>query len=141
MGNYALPDGLRATLMDSLDEIFEREITRGGEWKWVDEPGSGVLIVRASLVDLVVHAPLGRLGGDDAYIDSPAQMALVVELYDGETRQLVGRVAEKRSMRPYTSARPVRVTLGSTAFEVREIFADWARRVRSLIDGVKTADL
>ena len=139
--NYALPDGLQATLIDSLDEVFEREITRGGEWKWVKEPGRGVLIVRASLVDLVVHAPLGRLGADDAYVDSPAQMALVVELYDGETRQLVGRVAERRSIRPYTSSRPVRVTPGSAAFEARQVFADWAKRVRSLLDGVKTADL
>ena len=138
--NFALPAGVKRSLEESLRTIFQTEITRGAEWRTVDANGAGVLLVRVALGDLFVHAPIGTLGGDDLmWIDSLGEVTLLVELYDSETKELIGRLLERRAWTTGVN-RPIRATVGAATYEAHRIFRAWAKRLRSLLDAMKDVD-
>jgi hypothetical protein len=140
VGN-AFPKALKDELTEAFEEIFADEITADGDWRTADANGPNVLILRAALVDLVVHVPFRRLGSDDlAWVSSAADVTLVVELWDSQKQLIVARIADRRSVASGTE-RPIRATVGATQYEARRIFRDWARRLRSLLDAVKTVEL
>ena len=142
LGNdFALPAGMKTDLEASFRSILETEITRDGELQSVDEGGAGVLLVRAIVGDLVVHAPLETLGGDNLFwIDSVGEITLLVEFYDWESRELIGRLLERRALeRGY--GRYIRATVGEATFEANRVFQDWAKRLRWLLHAMKKVDL
>ena len=139
--NYPMSAELRDTLMELLGQRFRAEIEAAENWQSASAREPGVLFARVSLIDLVLHTPLRHVGGESlAWVDSVGAFTLVVELYDSETGVLVARVAERRSIET-ESHRPMRAVPGATIYESNRIFRDWAKRLTSLLDGVRGANL
>jgi hypothetical protein len=127
--------------MRVLEQSFREEIAAAAAWQTADARGPGVLLARVSLVDLVLNTSLRHLGGDDlVWVDSVGQFTLVIDLYDSETGELLARAAERASIEP-TSNRPMRAVAGATVYESKRIFGEWAKKLTSLLDGARVADL
>ena len=95
--NYPLSETVAAELMTTLKESFHSNLRRGG-WRYVTSAGPDVLEIRVALVDLVMHAPLFNLGGDDLqWVDSLGELTLVIEVRDSETGQILQRLAERKA--------------------------------------------
>jgi len=139
--NYALPPEMKKNLEESFRRSLEAELPRPREAGIEEESRGGTLLVRAILGDLVLHASLDALGGDNLiWMDSVGEVTLLIELYDAETRELVGRLLERRALDSGWD-RPVRATVGSASFEAHRIFQDWAKRLASLLDVMRDVDL
>jgi len=139
--DFALPGGVERALEGALRRIFQVAISRDGAWRMADASGAGVLLVRVALADAVFHAPLGTLGGDDfLYLDSLGEITLLVELYDSESQQLIGRLLERRALTTGVR-RPVRATVGDLTYEAHRMFRGWAEGLRALLAAMKQVQI
>ena len=140
MDNYALSEGLTRRLEKAIAEIFLVELIQWSEWQPAEGVGPGVLVVRTSLVDLVVHAPLEHLGEEHSrWLDSAGEVTVVIELFDSETAQILARVADRRALAPpLSSDRFMRASAADVTYEARRVFHDWGRELRLLLDALQS---
>ena len=139
--NFVLSTEEKASVLNDLTEIFTQELRRSQEFRWVEEPMSGSLLVEAALVDLVMQTPLGLLpGGQSRWIRTPAVMTLVITLRESGSNQILARVVERRSALPNgTTGTTLAYSSGPVenfaAF--RNTFDHWAFVFRTRLDATK----
>jgi hypothetical protein len=138
---HRLPEQLRDDLMDAIEDIFRKEIGKKG-WRLSGEKGPGTLLARVSLTDLVLRTPIRQKGSgrEILLVQSVGSLTVVVDLFDSEAGTHLARAGERRSIRT-ESGRAMRPIASVTRFEAGRIFRGWARKLVSLLDGLRQADL
>ena len=127
---------IRQDLAKLARDEFGRVMQRGGGYAISALPGPDVLEVRASIVDLDIHAPEIR---DAAirrnYVLSAGEATLVAELRDSQTGTLLARVVDHREMRRYPDLQLANSITNSA--EARDLVAAWSSLLRRQLDSVK----
>ena len=83
---------------DGFNEVFTRTLTRAG-YEVVTAPGPDVLRVRAAVVNIRITAPdQPTAGRTQSFSGSAGQATMVLELRDGLTNAVVGRVIDSRTV-------------------------------------------
>ena len=127
---------LEAELLAAFREAFFADRT----WKLAEAPGPDVLLLRASLIDVVVDAPPEPISTrSDVLIRSAGSATLVLELHDSVTRQALVRVADRGEFEPATGL--MRSTAITNRREVRRTFEAWAQLARRRLDELRTLRL
>ncbi|MBY5993262.1 DUF3313 family protein [Ferrimonas balearica] len=93
-------DKIRKALAAEFQKVFDRELGERGGYQVVspDTLGEDVLLLRPAIVNLDVAAPdLQSATHQRSYVASAGSMTLYMELYDGATHDLIGRVVDSRS--------------------------------------------
>jgi len=125
VGNWVTQDvanKIMAAAQTNFDEIF-RDAFRKAGYEVVTAPGPDVLRVNSAIVDLDVAAPLGQNTVGVTWIITAGQAALIVEVRDGATNALLGRVADKRETQDL--GRQV-ASSATTLYDFRRLFNLWA---------------
>jgi hypothetical protein len=139
--NYSFSDGFTREFMSVLERAFADETTSARRWRPETVAGQRALIVRVSLINLVVHAPLRQSAGDTfAWVDTIGDVTVMIDLYDPESESWLARFAERRSIEAF-SERPVQATPGAALYESRRLFRLWARNLRLLLDALEAAEV
>jgi hypothetical protein len=78
--------------------VFTKVLSEEGGHQIVSEGGTGVLILRPALMNLEVTAPdILTAGISHPVLTSSGSVTLYMELYDGKTGDIIGRVLDSRS--------------------------------------------
>lgn len=114
MGIY-YPDGMTPPTAEELARI--RSIFRtaflgqiGDNYPIVDTPGSDVLRVRASLIDLKLETKdsspqeLSQIGGRLGPLIDAGRLTLIMELIDSNSGEVLGRAADEEKLEAATTA-------------------------------------
>ncbi|MCH2184729.1 DUF3313 domain-containing protein [Myxococcota bacterium] len=139
--NFVLSTEEKASVLDDLTEMFTQELRRSQEFRWVEEPMPGSLVVEAALVDVVMKTPLGLFpGGESRWIRTPAVMTLVLTLREAGSDEILARVVERRSaLQNGTTGTTLAYSSGPVenfaAF--RNTFDHWAFVFRTRLDATK----
>jgi Protein of unknown function (DUF3313) len=130
---------IRQALARLAQAEFRQMLQRKNGYPVVEAAGAGVLELRASLVNLDLHAPEAR---DSAirrnYVLSAGEATLVAELRDSQTGTLLARIVDRREMRRYAQLQ-LADTISNSA-EVRDLVSNWARLLRRQLDSAKSDD-
>lgn len=120
---------IRTDLAALAREEFTRQLQRDGGYPVVTAPGPDVLEVRASIINLDVHAPdIDKAGFSRSYVLSAGEGTLVAELRDSQTGTLLARVVDRRETRTYPDLTIAnRVTNSADA---RNLVGNWSRLLR-----------
>ena len=123
---------LRKLLRTSLAERIEESET----WTLADGPGTHVLLLEPSLIDLVVKVPTNAAPSTSVYTTSTAEVTLLLELHDSLTGEILARIADRREARQPGTGRselywsnPV-----SNQQAVKKVFNRWARILMARLD-------
>lgn len=132
------PQAIRVDLAKNAREVFRAELEKGG-YTLVDTPGTDVLRVRASIVDLYINAPETNTPGIvHTYVLESGEMTLLADLFDSNTNTLLVHVRDRdRGRRNPTFEIANRVT--NTA-DARRVLSEWARQLRSALDSAKAGE-
>ncbi|MDX1583064.1 MAG: hypothetical protein R3338_05615 [Thermoanaerobaculia bacterium] len=115
---------IEGDLATSCTEIL-RELLEDGEPGQGGPSGGPTLILQPRIIDLDVTAPdIVSPSAERDYVRSVARMTLVVDLLDGSTDELLGRVIDHRST-PET-ARLTRSTRNANLVEMERLLEQWA---------------
>jgi hypothetical protein len=130
------PDNAPAPSQDDLDrlrgifrEAFLAEL--GDDYEIVDEPGAGVMLVIAQIIDLKVLGPRGTYepSGRLREVVARGQLTLLMELRDSVTGDVLGRAGEADG----GSATTISDQAASWA-QVEDAARRWARLFKRFLD-------
>jgi hypothetical protein len=126
-------ESIRQGVAKIVHDEFVNELQSKSTYAVVNETGTDVLRVRASIVNLYVTAPdVLSSGPTKAYTISPIEMTLFAELFDSETGEIIARVVDRRQARATGMA--TLTTKSVNAAEARAIASAWARILRNGLD-------
>ncbi len=124
----------RTELAAQFRKVFTEELSRGG-YTVSEETGSDVMLLRPALVNVAVSAPdLMTAGRSTVYAQSAGQMTLYLELWDSETRTILGRVMDAQSD---DQAFGQRMTSVDNRAAAAQIIREWAVELRKKLDVVQ----
>ena len=103
--------------------------------KWSPHLGD-VLRVNSGVLDLEVNAPLGQFAPGTTWIVTAGQAALIVEVRDGTTNALLGRVADRRATQ--NLGRQIAST-ATNIYDFRLLFELWAGICTNALGELKAA--
>ena len=118
----------------NFDEIF-REAFRKAGYEVVSAPGTEVLRVNSSVLDLVVNAPKGQDTMGVTWIISAGQAALIVEAAIQPPTHLLGRVADRRATQDL--GRQIAST-ATNIYDFRLLFNLWAGSCTKALEDLKS---
>jgi hypothetical protein len=130
----------RQRLVDTLTEVFREELARSRTLQLTDAAGPGVLLVRASLLDVVSRVPPEGAGRTEVFLDEVGEATLVLELQDAPSGETLARAVDRRAADPVDdlNTNVTRVTSVTAWSEVRRVARRWARTVTTRIDQLHT---
>ena len=112
--------------------IFIEELQSGG-YPIVDRAGADSLLTTASLTDVYINAPDTLAPGRSrTYTMESGRMTLVMDLHDGATGQLIGRIVDREIGDNFGRLEVTNIVTNSADF--RRAVADWAERLRKGLD-------
>jgi len=127
---------IRENLSQHCNRVFREEFVERGGVEIVEEPGSGVLLIRPAIIDLDVTAPArGSSGRSTTFVASAGQMTLFMELFDSVTGSILVRVLDRRAgdnMGAFELASSV-----SNSAAANRILRRWARILRERLDEIR----
>jgi hypothetical protein len=125
-------EAIRAGIAKLVRDQFVKTLAAKGAYPVVDEPGPDVLRLKIYIVNLYITAPDNPQPGVRTFVTSAGEMTLFMELYDSETGQILGRVADRQEAR---NASMVQMANSVTNVgEAADIAANWARIMRDALD-------
>jgi hypothetical protein len=121
----------KASLAAQFREVFTEELSQGG-YELSETTGHDVLLLRPALVNIAVNAPdLMTAGRSSVYAESAGQMTLYLELWDSETRTILGRVMDAQADANTFGQRMTSVDNRAAA---AQILREWAVELRKKLD-------
>jgi hypothetical protein len=133
-----LDDEETAEMMSVFNEIFANSLGGDDGYKIVEHAGDTTLRITPYILDLVVNVPLDTTAGrSSVYVDSVADMTLMLEFRDSVSGELLVQAAERRAARSGGS----QMRLASPAHnrrEVERLLKRWARLLRDRFDALHT---
>lgn len=129
---FPLDDKQKARLAEAATEAFRSELAKIKSLEIVTEPGPDVLIVRGALLDVVSRVPPEPIGRGNTYLDSVGEATLVIELADSESGSVLVRAVDRRAAQQ--TGWMTESTSVTNAAEVRRLFSNWARMVRTALE-------
>jgi hypothetical protein len=113
-----------------------RELTSGG-YQVVERAGADSLVTSASLTDVYINAPdVMAPGRSRTYTMESGRMTLVMDLKDGATGQLIGRVVDRKIGDNFGRLEITDSVTNSADF--RRAVTDWATRLRKGLDTLRS---
>lgn len=127
-------------LVDMVTEVFREELAKSRHLKLTTETGPDVLLVRASLLDIVSKVPPEIPGRNEIFLDEVGEATLVLELQDAQSGETLARAVDRRAADPvdYGATNVSRVTSVEAWSEVRRVARRWASTVTQRIDQLHT---
>jgi len=132
-GPYEVTEEQKGRLRSVVTQAFHQELGRSEQFEIVNEPDPDVLLVRASLLDVVSSVPPEPVGRTEIYLRNVGEATLVIELRDSVTDAILVRAMDRRAaQRPggdmFESNRVTNAT------EVRRLAQTWASLLRSRLE-------
>ena len=126
---------IRSEMAAAFRDVFKKELTEGG-YKLVEQPGPDVLRVSPGLANVYITAPDTMSPGRSYTLTSESgRMTLVMELRDGPTGQLIGRVVDQKVGDNFGRMQITNSVTNSADF--RFAVDSWAKRLRQGLDNLK----
>jgi hypothetical protein len=125
---------------DILKEEFTAELSKLKRYQIVDKPGPDVLMLVGGVIDVVSNVPNdfdsaafgGGRGG--VYLTSVGEATLVIELRDSESKEVLGRAADRRAAESPFAFQVNSVTAWT---EVHRLAQAWGSLLRKRLEEIE----
>jgi hypothetical protein len=126
---------IRTEMAAGFRDVFVKELQDGG-YKVVTEPSPETLRVSPGLANVYITAPDKMAPGRSYTLTSESgRMTLVMELRDGATGQLIGRVVDQKVGDNF--GRMMITDSVTNSADFRQAVGQWAKRLRQGLDNLK----
>lgn len=136
--NFPLTPAQIERINATFQEVFAQAMSRPGGFAVVSAPAADVLRLRAGLAEVRVGVPTApAVGRQDIYVESLGEATLAGELLDSQSGEVLARFADRQRVGEADN-RMYKATPARSWVEVRKQLADWAARLRTLLDEART---
>jgi len=125
---------IKTDVSSLFNEVFAEVLAADDGYEIVDETGEDVLLIRPAIIDLDVVAPdTNSMSRGASFTAETGSATIYVELFDSSTSQIIGRAADRQTIRNagdmVTWSNRVTNTAGA-----RRLFTVWAQALRDFLD-------
>jgi hypothetical protein len=125
---------IKADVASLFEQVFTEELEAGDGFEVVDVTGDDVLLLRPAVIDLDISAPdTASAGRSRTYTASAGAATLYIELYDSVTGGIIGRAADRQTIRSASSSVSWSNRVTNSA-DARRLLRRWAKLLRSFLD-------
>mgnify|MGYP001182185723 FL=1 len=139
---FPLSPAAQKRLVDTVTEVFRKELALSSNLTLATEPGPDVLLLRISLLDIVSRMPPEGPGRTEIFLDEIGAATLLLELQDSLSGETLARAVDRRAADPvdglYGQGTLARVNSVTAWSEVRRVARRWATVVTRRIDQLYT---
>jgi hypothetical protein len=126
---------IRTEMATEFRKVFAKELSAGG-YTVVEQTAPDTLRVSAGLANVYITAPDTMSAGRSYTLTNESgRMTLVMELRDGATGQLLGRVVDQKIGDNFGRMQVTNSVTNSADF--RAAVSDWAKRLKNGLDRVR----
>ncbi len=136
-GVFGISEADRATFEEIVAEAFIKELEKGKRFTITDTLDEQTMIMRGGVIDIVSRVPPEFVGRSEVYLASVGEATLVLEFLDGQTGEVLARVAERGRIGSGTGQIDefsVPANAATIRADVRRWASNAARKLRSEID-------
>lgn len=124
---------IKTNVADLLERVFTERLEAGG-YEVVDVAGEDVLLLRPAIIDLDVTAPdTMSAGRSRTFTTSTGAATLYIELFDSHSGDIIGRAADRESVRRNAGNLSWSNSVTNTA-EAQRMFGGWADLLVAFLD-------
>jgi len=125
---------IKADVAALFKQVFIEQLEANGGYEVVEVTGDDVLLIRPAIVDLDISAPdTGTSGRTRTYTTSAGAATLYMELFDSVSGDIIGRAADRKSIRGSAGRVTWTNSVTNTA-DARRMFRGWADQLRGFLD-------
>lgn len=126
-------ENIKVQVADLFNQVFSERLEAAG-YEIADAAGEDVLLLRPAIVDLDVTAPDTKTAGRNRTFTSTSGAAtLYIELFDSHSGDIIGRAADRQTVRNAASHMTWSNSVSNSA-DARRIFGRWADRLIKFLD-------
>jgi len=123
---------------DIMKEEFTAELSKLKRYQIVDKPGPDVLMLVGAVIDVVSNVPndadSAQFARGGVYLTSVGEATLVIELRDSESKEVLGRAADRRAAESPFAFEVNKVTAWT---EVHRLAQAWASLLRQRLEEIE----
>ena len=124
---------IKADVASSFKQVFTDRLNSAG-YKVVDVAGDDVLLLRPAIIDLDITAADNMTAGRSRTFTSTTGAAtLYIELFDSVSGQIIGRAADRQTVRSGGGSMSWSSSVSNSA-DARRLFGRWADRLTAFLD-------
>jgi len=135
---FPISEEAQQMFKDILKEEFTAELSKLKRYQIVDKPGPDVLMLVAAVIDVVSNVPndvdSAQFGRGGVYLTSVGEATLVIELRDSESKEVLGRAADRRAAESPFAFEVNKVTAWT---EVHRLAQAWASLLRKRLEEIE----
>ena len=90
---------IKAGVADLFKQVFTEVLEADNGYEVVEENGEDVILLRPAIIDLNIVAPDTSVGRNTTFTAETGAATIYIELYDSSTNQILGRAADRRTIR------------------------------------------
>jgi hypothetical protein len=139
-GSFPLSEAQKQRLVEIVHDEFRRALEGSSQLALTDGPGEKVLVLQATLLDVVSFVSPEPSGRDMEWVASFGEATLVIELRDSESGEIIARALDRQAATPPTGEL-MRNTRVHVTNEVRRIARRWAGALRTSLDQLRSIAL
>lgn len=125
---------IKAEVGEQFTDVFSEVLAEDDGYEIVTEPGSDVLLIRPAIIDLDVNAPdIMSTGRSRTFTTEAGSATLYIELYDSVSGQILGRAADRQTIRNAGNTLQWSTRASNTA-DARRLFRGWASALREFLE-------
>ena len=115
-------------------EVMTEVLEADDGYQVVDEAGRDVLLLRPAVIDLDIVSPDGMgTGRGSSFSAETGSATLYIELYDSVSNQILGRAADRQTIRNAGNI-TTWSNQASNRADARRLFTAWAQALRGFLD-------
>lgn len=137
-GTVSVPLSLddQVSFAKMVESIFREELEGNQHFTVVDEPGTDVMTLECTILDIVALVPERRQPDEpeEVYFSSAGKMTLVVEAHDSTTGEILARAVERRAADIAPDG--IRTSRRNGWAEFKPIARQWAVILRARLDQI-----
>jgi hypothetical protein len=124
---------IKADVATQFERVFTERLEAAG-YPVVDVAGDDVMVIRPAIIDLDITAPDTRNAGRTrTFTSSTGAATLYMQLFDSVTGEIIGRAADRQSVRSGSGTVSWSNSVTNTA-DARRMFGRWADRLIEFLD-------
>lgn len=132
-GPFEVDEKQKARFQKVVGETLLDELSKSEKFALVTEPGPGVLLIRAALLDIVSYVPPEPMGRNEIYLTEIGQVTLVLELHDSITDAILVRAIDRNSIGDNNMMQNSNRVMNTS--EVKRVIRRWSSKLRMRLDG------
>jgi hypothetical protein len=128
-GHYAVSDSTKVMFREQMAEAFMAELSKSEHFTIVTEPGPDVLLIRASLIDVISKVPREQNPRQETLLSEIGQATLVLEIRDSVSEGILYRATDRQTAKREGMALSASSTV-TNVMQVRRVAEGWAIIIR-----------